>query len=82
MIPCQHKDNMQAIQAEFDGQVLRPEGALRLLPGERVRLLIVRTGNAARWDMARLGGRQEQDERLVEAGLDVWADALDREDHQ
>ncbi len=69
---------MELIEADFDGAVLRPTHPLRLRPGERVGLVIVRRPDASRWNLEKLAKASEDDDRaLSEEGLAEWADALD-----
>jgi hypothetical protein len=53
---------------------------LPLRSGERVRVIVVRTADAGRWDLAKLAAHPDDDLALAEAGLDEWAAALERED--
>lgn len=73
---------METIEAEFEDGVLRPVRRLRLLPGERVGIVVVRRPDPARWDLSRLAktAATGDDERLAEEGLGGWAAALDGED--
>ena len=68
------------IEADFEGGVLRPTRPLALRQGERVRLIVVRRSESARWDLERLAGSADEDLALAEAGLGDWADALDERD--
>ncbi len=72
---------MKAVEARYENGVLRPERPLGLQPGERVRLIVLRDADAARWDLERLATMgAAEDDALARAGLDRWADDLDRED--
>jgi predicted DNA-binding antitoxin AbrB/MazE fold protein len=74
---------MAIIEAEFENGVLRPIRRLPLRPGERVGIVVVRRPDPARWDLGRLSkAAAADDEKLAEAGLGGWADALDREDRR
>jgi predicted DNA-binding antitoxin AbrB/MazE fold protein len=68
---------MAAIEADYEGGVLRPTQPLELREGERVRLIVVRRSEPARWDLDRLAANPDEDRALAEAGLGDWADALD-----
>jgi len=71
------------IEAEFQDGILRPMHELRLRPGERVGIVLVRRPDAARWNLARLSKSASVDEEaLAEEGLGEWADALDSEDRR
>ncbi|MFH0903102.1 MAG: antitoxin family protein [Pseudomonadota bacterium] len=71
---------MVSIEAEYVGGMLRPEKPLRLRPGERVRVIVVRKAEPERWDLRRLASKSGEDSDLAGAGLEEWADALDEED--
>ena len=73
---------MELIEAEFEDGVLRPTHPLRLRPGERVGIVIVRRPDASRWDLNRLSKTAPSEEQLTEEGLDDWASALDEEDRK
>ncbi len=74
---------MEIFEAEFDNGVLRPTRHLRLRPGERVGIVVVRRPDPARWDLSCLAKHSGGDEQtLAEAGLADWAAALDREDRR
>ena len=70
----------ELIEAEFNEGVLRPMRRLRLRPGERVGIVIVRRPDALRWDIARLSRVIEDEDTLTEAGLAEWETTLSRED--
>jgi hypothetical protein len=53
---------------------------LNLRSGERVGVIVVRQPDKTRWDFSRLASRPTEDADLASAGLESWADALDRED--
>lgn len=65
------------IRAAFEDGVLRPTERLALRPGEKVRLIVQREPDPARWNLERLRATASDDRELAEAGLDAWADALD-----
>lgn len=71
---------MELIEAEFSDGVLRPMRRLRLRPGERVGVVVVRRPDPARWDIARLSKINGDEDVLTEAGLAEWETALIRED--
>ena len=71
---------MRPVEARYEDGVLKPEEPLPLQPGERVRVLVFRRSDAARWDLDRLASEPAEDRALAEAGLAAWADALDAED--
>ena len=72
---------MSLIEAEFENGVLRPTSPLRLRPGERVGIMVVRRPDPSRWDLNRLSKPAADDEgSLANAGLADWGAALDRED--
>jgi predicted DNA-binding antitoxin AbrB/MazE fold protein len=74
---------MGLVVADYENGVLRPRSPLRLRPGERVGIVIVRRPDPARWDLDRLAAPPSQDETgLTETGLDGWSESLDREDHR
>lgn len=74
---------MGMIEAEFENGMLRPIQRLPLRPGERVGIVVVRRPDPARWDLARLAKAPAADEdHLATAGLEDWANALDREDRR
>jgi predicted DNA-binding antitoxin AbrB/MazE fold protein len=68
------------VEALYEDGFLRPAKPLNLRSGERVGLIVVRRPDPARWDLTRLGAHPDEDAELAAAGLDDWADALDRED--
>ena len=71
---------MEVIEAEFSEGVLRPMRRLRLQPGERVRIVIVRRADPLRWDLARLSKSIRDKDALTKAGLAEWDTTLGRED--
>ncbi|MSP60801.1 MAG: DUF104 domain-containing protein [Myxococcales bacterium] len=74
---------MSIIEAEFENGVLRPSSPLRLRPGERVGIVVVRRPDASRWDLERLSRPASAEEKgLTEAGLGEWGTAIDREDER
>lgn len=74
--------HVRPVAARYEDGILRPEQPLRLRPGERVALIVVRRPDPARWDLARLAATGGDDAALANAGLDAWAQALDDEDHR
>lgn len=75
-------DRMELIEAEFTEGVLRPMRRLRLRPGERVGIVVVRRPEPLRWDVARLSAVTQDEEGLTEAGLAEWDATLRREDQR
>jgi predicted DNA-binding antitoxin AbrB/MazE fold protein len=74
---------MKPVEAEFDNGVLHPVKPLRLRQGERVRLIVLRSSDPARWNLERMArAANSEDEALAEAGLTAWADDLDREERK
>jgi predicted DNA-binding antitoxin AbrB/MazE fold protein len=73
---------MRPVEARFEDGVLKPEQPLGLRPGERVRVLVLRRSDPARWDLDRIGAEAQEDRALAEAGLSDWADALAAEDRR
>lgn len=71
---------MRPVAARYENGVLRPAAPLPLRPGEQVAVIVVRRPDPARWNLDRLASQPAEDEALSEAGLDEWANALDRED--
>src|SRR6266446_3972300 len=74
-------DRMEVIEAEFNDGVLRPMRRLRLRPGERVGIMVVRRPDPLRWDLARLSRVVQDEDALAEAGLAEWEATLRHEDH-
>lgn len=72
--------SMRTFDATVRAGALLPSEDLALPEGEMIRLVMVRRPDPARWELARLAHRDEDDD-LAEAGLREWAAALDREDH-
>ena len=71
---------VRPVEALYENGMLRPAKPLNLRSGERVGVIVVRQPDKTRWDHARLASRPTDDADLAAAGLDSWADALDRED--
>jgi predicted DNA-binding antitoxin AbrB/MazE fold protein len=71
---------MEFIEAEFSEGVLRPTRRLRLRPGERVGIVVVRRPDPLRWDLTRLSKVIRDEDALTEAGLAEWETTLSRED--
>jgi len=71
---------VRPVEALYENGLLRPAKPLNLRSGERVGVIVVRQPDKTRWDLARLASRPTDDAELAAAGLDSWADALDRED--
>ena len=72
---------MELIEAEFNEGVLRPMRRLRLRPGERVGIVIVRRPDPSRWDLARLSKVTRDEDILTQTGLAEWEAAFRREDN-
>jgi len=75
-------DEMELIEAEFHEGVLRPMRRLRLRPGERVGIVVVRRPDPLRWDLARLSRVIQDENALTEAGLAEWETMLSSEDER
>jgi len=73
-------NRMELIEAEFSDGVLRPMRRLRLRPGERVGIVVVRRPDPLRWDLTRLAKVIGDEDTLTEAGLAEWETTLRRED--
>lgn len=71
---------MRHLRARYENGALLPAKPLPLKQGENVSILVLRDSDRSRWDVAKLGAHPEEDGSLAEAGLEAWADALDRED--
>lgn len=72
---------MRRIEAEYQDGVLKPTHPLRLKQGERVSVMVLRSPDAARWDLSRLARTgTTEDKELSTTGLDAWAADLVRED--
>jgi predicted DNA-binding antitoxin AbrB/MazE fold protein len=71
---------MNSFEAEYTDGVLRPVRPLRLLPGERVQVLIKRQPDPKRWNFDRLAKTGAEDSELARAGLGDWAESLGEED--
>jgi predicted DNA-binding antitoxin AbrB/MazE fold protein len=72
--------SMASIEAVYDGSVLRPTHPLRLRVGERVRIIVLRQPDPARWDLARLSSAETDDADLAATGLVDLADTLHRDE--
>jgi len=69
---------VKLVEARFENGVLRPAERLGLLPGERVKLIVMRRPDPGRWDLARLAKTVNgEDLSLAEQGLADWADSLE-----
>ena len=68
------------VDALYENGVLRPVSPLPLRSGERVAVIVVRRADPSRWNVARLGAHDPEDDGLAEAGLGDWSAALDHED--
>lgn len=76
-----YHDVMLTIEASFEKGLLRPTTPLKLRPGERVSLIVVRRPDPSRWNLDRLArSSTDEDLALAEEDLGAWADALDAED--
>jgi predicted DNA-binding antitoxin AbrB/MazE fold protein len=73
-------DRMELVEAEFNEGVLRRMRRLRLRPGERVGLVVVRRPDPSRWDLGRLSKVSRDEDTLTEAGLAEWETTLTHED--
>lgn len=71
---------MKAVRARYERGALTPEEPVGLREGERVRIVVLRRGDPARWDLVRLAATAREDAELAASGLSDWTDALDRED--
>lgn len=71
---------MRHIGAEYRDGLLKPDQALDLRAGERVKLIVLRKGDPNRWNVTALAGNPDEDTQLAETGIGGWADALERED--
>lgn len=71
---------MHPVEAQYENGVLRPAKPLDLRPGERVRLIVVRHSDPARWDLERLASARSEDAELAATGLDEFDAMLARED--
>jgi predicted DNA-binding antitoxin AbrB/MazE fold protein len=66
------------VAACFEDGVLRPADRLGLLPGERVKLIVMRRPDPSRWDLPRLAKTVNgEDLLLAEQGLAEWAGSLE-----
>ena len=45
---------VRSVEAHYENGVLRPAERLSLLPGERVKLIVMRRPDSSRWDLAKL----------------------------
>ena len=73
--------SVASLEADFEDGVLRPVKPLRLRPGERVRIIVRRQPDPARWDLDRLAKLStEEDLELANAGLEDWSGSLKDED--
>ena len=71
---------MRRVRAEYRDGILKPDRPLKLQPGERVKLIVLREADAARWDLHKLSRGASEDRELAESGLDGGVDTLDDED--
>ena len=73
---------MRAVEAQYEGGMLKLMKPLALRPGERVGLIVVRIPDARRWDPDLLAkvGLGDEDAALANAGMSEWANDLDDED--
>lgn len=71
---------VRPVDARYQDGVLKPVETLALRPGERVRLIVLRGPDPARWDLKRLASAPEEDRAFAEAGIAEWADTLEAED--
>ena len=77
---CYALMQMRRVEAEYRDGILKPDEPLKLRPGERVKLIVLREADAARWDLQKLSRGASEDRELAESGLGDWVDALDEED--
>ena len=69
---------VRSVEAHYENGVLRPLELLGLLPGERVRLIVIRRPDPSRWDLAKLRKTGNGDDLpLAEQGLDEWESSLE-----
>lgn len=74
---------LEFIEADYSDGVLRPKQPLRLRPGERVGIMIVRRPDARRWNLERLARTPAKGEdELTAEGLEAWSEMLDEEDRR
>jgi predicted DNA-binding antitoxin AbrB/MazE fold protein len=71
---------MQPVEACYEAGALRPRRPLALMPGEWVRLIVVRRPDPRRWNLQRLAQVDSESASLTEQGLDAWVESLDNED--
>jgi predicted DNA-binding antitoxin AbrB/MazE fold protein len=71
---------MRPVEALYENGLLRPAKPLNLRPGERVGLIVVRRFEPSRWDLKRLAATNTDEADLTSAGLDEFANMLERED--
>ena len=77
---CYALTQMRRVEAEYRDGILKPDRPLKLQPGERVKLIVLREADAARWDLQKLSRGASEDRELAGSGLDGWLDTLDDED--
>jgi predicted DNA-binding antitoxin AbrB/MazE fold protein len=72
---------MRLVEALYEKGLLKPTKPLKLRPGERVGLILVRRPYPSRWDLDRIAKSVNvEDTVLAEQGLGEWSENLDRED--
>lgn len=73
---------MAGIAARFENGVLHPLRPLTLRQGEQVEVIVIRRGDAARWDLDKLAAAPDEDLELAEAGLEAWTEGLESQDRR
>jgi len=74
---------VRSVIARYVRGALEPEQPVALREGERVRLIVLRHPDPARWDSSRWAHASgTEDAALAETGLNDWAAALDAEDRR
>jgi predicted DNA-binding antitoxin AbrB/MazE fold protein len=69
---------MRSVEARYEEGTLKLTQPLALIPGERVRVIVVRQPDPQRWDLARLkASATSEDVALAEAGLADWTQTID-----
>jgi predicted DNA-binding antitoxin AbrB/MazE fold protein len=72
---------MRLVEALYEKGLLKPTKPLKLRPGERVGLILVRRPDPSRWDLDRIAKTVNvEDTVLAEQGIAEWSANLDRED--
>ncbi len=71
---------MRPVEALYENGLLLPAKPLNLRPGERVGLIVVRRSEPSRWDLKRLAATNTDEADLASAGLNGFADMLERKE--